>query len=96
MAIARIINEDGGTSSGGGGQGDSLTIENLSNQITGSNINFATSNVFVSQSLQVYYNGLLQVRGEDYTEDNDREGLTWALAPELDSKVLVIYTIDNS
>ena len=75
MAIVQIINRSGGTSDTGGGGSTTLKIENLSSQVTGSNINFSTSSQFV-----------------DYTEDGDRRGVTFALAPETGSKVVVIYS----
>ena len=94
MAIVQIINRSGGTSDTGGGGSTTLKIENLSSQVTGSNINFSTSSQFVEDSIQVYYNGVLQIQGgsDDYTEDGDRRGVTFALAPETGSKVVVIYS----
>lgn len=97
MAIARIINTDGGTSDSGSSGSVSLKIENLSSQVTGTETNFSTSETFVSESVQVYYNGVLQIRGsnDDYIEDGDRNGVTFALAPELNSKVVVIYSVES-
>lgn len=93
MPVVKIIQDTGGTTSTGGGGGSAnLTIDNLSAQVTGSNINFSTSSTFVQDSVQVYYNGLLQIKNEDYTEDTDQEGITFALAPEIDSKVVLIYS----
>lgn len=95
MSVVRIIGETGGTTpSGGGGGSASLKIENLSSQVTGSNLNFSTSSQFVEDTIQVYYNGVLQIQGglDDYTEDSDRQGITFALAPESGSKVVVIYS----
>ena len=94
MAIVQIINSSGGTSDTGGGGSTTLKIENLSSQVTGSNINFSTSSQFVEDSIQVYYNGVLQIQGgsDDYTEDGDRRGVTFALAPETGTKVVVIYS----
>ena len=94
MAIVQIINRSGGTSDTGGGGSTTLKIENVSSQVTGSNINFSTSSQFVEDSIQVYYNGVLQIQGgsDDYTEDGDRRGVTFALAPEAGSKVVVIYS----
>ena len=55
MAIVQIINRSGGTSdTGGGGGSATLKIENLSSQVTGSNINFSTSSQFVEDTIQVY------------------------------------------
>jgi hypothetical protein len=95
MAIVQIINRSGGTSDTGGGGSTTLKIENLSSQVTGSNINFSTSSQFVEDSIQVYYNGVLQIQGgsDDYTEDGDRRGVTFALAPETGTKVVVIYSV---
>jgi len=92
MPVVRIIQETGGTHSGGGGGSANLTIENLTAQVTGTNINFATSDQFVEDSIQVYYNGILQIQNDDYTEDQDLQGITFALAPETGSKVVVIYS----
>jgi hypothetical protein len=94
MSVVQIINRSGGTSNTGGGGSTTLKIENLSSQVTGSNINFSTSSQFVEDSIQVYYNGVLQIQGgsDDYTEDSDRRGVTFALAPETSSKVVVIYS----
>ena len=94
MAIVQIINRSGGTSDTGGGGSTTLKIVNLSSQVTGSNINFSTSSQFVEDSIQVYYNGVLQIQGgsDDYTEDGDRRGVTFALAPETGTKVVVIYS----
>ena len=49
---------------------------------------------FVEDTIQVYYNGVLQIQGgsDDYTEDSDKRGITFALAPEAGSKVVVIYS----
>ena len=95
MAIVQIINRSGGTSDTGGGGSTTLKIENLSSQVTGSNINFSTSSQFVEDTIQVYYNGVLQIQGgsDDYTEDGDRRGVTFALAPETGTKVVVIYSV---
>jgi hypothetical protein len=95
MAIVQIINRSGGTSDTGGGGSTTLKIENLSSQVNGSNINFSTSSQFVEDSIQVYYNGVLQIQGgsDDYTEDGDRRGVTFALAPETGTKVVVIYSV---
>ena len=95
MAIVQIINRSGGTSNTGGGGSTTLKIENLSSQVNGSNINFSTSSQFVEDSIQVYYNGVLQIQGgsDDYTEDGDRRGVTFALAPETGTKVVVIYSV---
>lgn len=94
MAIVQIINRSGGTSDTGGGASATLKIENLSSQVTGSNINFSTASQFVEDTIQVYYNGVLQIQGgsDDYTEDGDRRGVTFALAPETGTKVVVIYS----
>ena len=94
MAIVQIINRSGGTSDTGGGGSTTLKIENLSSQVTGSNINFSTSSQFVEDTIQVYYNGVLQIQGgsDDYTENGDRRGVTFALAPETGTKVVVIYS----
>ena len=94
MAIVQIINRSGGTSDTGGGASATLKIENLSSQVTGSNINFSTSSQFVEDTIQVYYTGVLQIQGgsDDYTEDGDRRGVTFALAPETGTKVVVIYS----
>ena len=95
MAIVQIINRSGGTSDTGGGGSTTLKIENVSSQVNGSNINFSTSSQFVEDSIQVYYNGVLQIQGgsDDYTEDGDRRGVTFALAPETGTKVVVIYSV---
>ena len=95
MSVVRIIQETGGTHSGGGGGSANLTIENLTAQVTGTNINFATSDQFVEDSIQVYYNGILQIQNDDYTEDQDLQGITFALAPETGSKVVVIYSVST-
>tara|TARA_R100001163_G_scaffold39009_1_gene29705 strand:+ start:616 stop:909 length:294 start_codon:yes stop_codon:yes gene_type:complete len=94
MSVVQIINRSGGTSDTGGGGSTTLKIENLSSQVNGSNINFSTSSQFVENSIQVYYNGMLQIQGgsDDYTEDGDRRGVTFALAPETGTKVVVIYS----
>jgi len=95
MPIVQIIQDTGGTTpSGGGGGSVSLTTENLSSQVNGSNTNFSTSSQFVEDSIQVFYNGVLQIQGgnDDYTEDTDKRGITFALAPETGSKVVVIYS----
>lgn len=93
MPVVQIIQDTGGTTSTGGGGSANLTTDNLSAQVTGSNIHFSTSSTFVQDSVQVYYNGLLQIKNEDYTEDTDQEGITFALAPEVDSKVVLIYSV---
>ncbi len=94
MSVVQIINRSGGTSDTGGGGSTTLKIENLSSQVNGSNINFSTSSQFVEDTIQVYYNGVLQIQGgsDDYTEDSDRRGVTFALAPETGTKVVVIYS----
>lgn len=92
MSVVRIIGDTGGTTPSGGGGSTTLTTENLSSQVNGSNINFSTSSDFVEDSVQVYYNGILQIQGDDYTEDSDQRGVTFALAPETGSKVVVIYS----
>ena len=93
MAVVQVINRNGGTHSDPAAS-TTLKIENLSSQVNGSNINFSTSSQFVQDSIQVYYNGVLQIQGgsDDYTEDSDRRGGTFALAPETGSKVVVIYS----
>ena len=94
MSVVRVISSTGGTTSSGGGGSTTLKIENLSTQVNGSNINFSTSSVFVEDTIQVYFNGILQIQGglEDYTEDADKQGITFAIAPETNTKVVVIYS----
>lgn len=93
MSVVQIIDRNGGTAGGGGGgSSSSLITENLSSQVTGTNINFSTGSEYTDGTLQVFYNGLLQIKNEDYTEDPDSQGITFALAPEVDSKVVVIYS----
>ena len=94
MSVVRIIGDTGGTTPSGGGGSASLKIENLSSQVTGTNTNFSTAAEFVEDTIQVYYNGVLQIQGgiDDYTEDSDKRGITFALAPEAGSKVVVIYS----
>ena len=92
MSIVRVIGDTGGTTPSGGGGSTTLTTENLSSQVNGSNINFSTSSGFVEDTVQVYYNGILQIQSDDYTEDTDNQGITFALAPETGSKVVVIYS----
>jgi hypothetical protein len=94
MSVVQIINRNGGTTPSGGGGSASLKMENLSSQVTGSNTNFSTAAEFVEDTIQVYYNGVLQIQGgsDDYTEDSDKRGITFALAPEAGSKVVVIYS----
>ena len=95
MSIVHIINGNGGTTDNGGGGSATLKIENLSSQVNGSNIYFSTASQFVEDTIQVYYNGVLQIQGgsDDYTEDGDRRGVTFALAPETGTKVVVIYSV---
>lgn len=92
MSVVKVIGDSGGTTPSGGGGSTTLTTENLSSQVNGSNINFSTSSEFVEDSVQVYYNGILQIQSDDYTEDTDNQGITFALAPETGSKVVVIYS----
>ena len=94
MSVVKVIGSTGGTTPSGGGGSATLKIENLSTQVNGSNINFSTSSEFVEDTIQVYYNGVLQIQGgsDDYTEDNDRQGVTFAFAPETATKVVVIYS----
>ena len=94
MSVVKVIGSTGGTTSSGGGGSATLKIENLSSQVNGSNINFSTSSEFVQDTIQVYYNGVLQIQGgsDDYTEDADRQGVTFAIAPETSTKVVVIYS----
>ena len=92
MSVVQVINRQGGTAGGAGGSGSSLITENLSSQVNGTNINFSTDNEYTDGTLQVFYNGLLQIKNEDYTEDSDNQGITFALAPEVDTKVVVIYS----
>ena len=92
MSVVQIIGPNGGTAGGGGGSASSLITENLSSQVNGTNINFSTGSEYTDGTLQVFYNGLLQIKNEDYTEDSDNLGITFALAPEVDSKVVVLYS----
>jgi len=93
MSVVQIIGRNGGTSGGGGGgSASSLITENLSSQVNGSNINLSTGSEYTDGTLQVFYNGLLQIKNEDYTEDSDNQGITFALAPEVNSKVVVLYS----
>ena len=92
MSVVKVIGDSGGTTPSGSGGSTTLKIENLSSQVNGSNINFSTSSEFVEDSVQVYYNGILQIQSDDYTEDTDNQGITFALAPEAGSKVVVIYS----
>lgn len=94
MSVVKIINESGGTTATGSGS-TNLTIDNKSAEVNGTNLNFSTSSEFVSESTMVYYNGVLQIRNEDYTEDGDRQGVTFALAPETGTKVVIIYSADT-
>ena len=91
MSVVKVVNTTGGTSSQSGGASSSEQIDNVSSQVDGTNINFSTTEEFQAGSTKVYYNGVLQIRGEDYTEDGDGFGVTFALAPEQSTKVIIIY-----
>lgn len=93
MPVIRIIQESGGTASSGSGGSSNQVIDNLSGQANGSNVNFATSQTFVAASVQVYYNGMLQIASDGYTEDTDRGGITMLFAPEVNSKIVLIYQV---
>jgi len=95
MSVVRIIQESGGTSSGGSGSSANQIIDNLSGQVNGSNVNFSTSSTFIAQTVQVYYNGMLQILSDGYTEDVDRGGITMLFAPEVNSKIVLIYQEDS-
>ncbi|MCA9428213.1 MAG: hypothetical protein KC994_24245, partial [Candidatus Omnitrophica bacterium] len=47
----------------------------------GSRTQFSTSTTYVSGSLRVYANGLIQVPGVHYTEDIGLDGYTFTTAP---------------
>ena len=93
MSVVQIINRNGGTHADNAGGSATLKIDNLSAQVNGSNINFSTTAIFVEDSAQVFYNGVLQIQNDDYTEDTDENGITFAVAPEAGSKVVVIYSV---
>ncbi len=62
----------GGDDSGGGGGGSSQskTYEDISSQANNSNTTFTTSNSFVSNSVELYYNGIRQRNPNEFTETN--------------------------
>ena len=93
MSVVQIINRNGGTHTDASGGSATLKIDNLSAQVNGSNINFSTTVIFVEDSAQVFYNGVLQINNDDYTEDTDENGITFAVAPEVGSKVVLIYSV---
>lgn len=43
----------------------------------GSNMNYSTSNKFVSGTLKVYWNGQLLLNGYHFSEDSDKNGYTF-------------------
>jgi hypothetical protein len=53
---------------GGGAVGDTMTKDDLTNQINGSLQQFTTSNTYQTGSLRVYLNGLYLRSGLDYEE----------------------------
>lgn len=93
MAISQIINPTtGGTVAGGGGGGSDMKTDNLTSQVDGSNVTFATSENYVQDSLQVYYNGILQIIGEGiYYISSNQFG--FSVAPSGADKVVAIYSI---
>ena len=93
MSVVQIIGSNGGTSSSNGGASGNQYIDNLSGQVNGSNVNFSTSNTFIGSTVQVYYNGMLQILNDGYTEDTDKGGITMLFAPETGSKIVLIYQI---
>ena len=93
MSIVQIIGRTGGTSSQL--TNISIKIENVSSQVNGSNINFSTADTFIEDTVQVTVNGLIQTPSEDYTEDTDKQGITFGQAPESGDKVIFQYVISS-
>jgi len=55
--------------------------ETPSGTIDGSNKTFSCSYTFVTESLEVYLNGLLQIRDTDYAENGNLNGFVMTNAP---------------
>lgn len=71
---------------------DMVTGETPSGSVNGSNTSYTTSNGYVSGTLQVWINGLLQKPSDHYSETNPSSG-TFSMdeAPESGDNILVAY-----
>lgn len=62
----------------------------------GETVNFSTTYKFISGSTMVFIDGILREEGvgQDYIEDEDKMGITFASAPLSDEKVEIRYIRD--
>ena len=95
MAIKRVFNLEGGTTSGGSGDGSEIT-ENLTSQVNGQNTTFSTSQKFVAGRIRIYYNGVRQIIGDGVSEGPNRVSVSFLAAPLSGDSVIVDYELSNS
>lgn len=63
MAVINIINNQGG--------GSNYYSEDISDQIVFDNLDFQSTNIFKTNTLEVFLNGILLKRDRDYSEGSD-------------------------
>ena len=68
----------------------SLTEENLSSQVNGSNTAFTTANAYGSNTLRVFWNGQKLIRGNEFTETGSTSFST-TFTPDNDTYITVEY-----
>ena len=69
-----------------------VSDETPTGSVNGSNTSFTTQRAYISTSLEVFINGLKQIRGTDYTETTPGSGIfTMAVAPATGDAVRVNY-----
>lgn len=78
---------------GGGAGGDTMTKDDLSNQINGSLQQFSTSNYYQTGSLRVYLNGLYLRAGQDYEELTSNTFRLLVITPATGEDLMVEYII---
>lgn len=82
-----------GGGGGGGGGGGPVTFEyaeEATGAINGSNTVFTVVHPYITGSLRVYLNGVLQDLGDDYTE-TDTDEFTMVVAPTTGDKLTAVY-----
>ena len=72
-------------------EGANVKYADLNSQVDGSNLTFTVPENYESGTLYVFFNGILQTRGDGFTETTSNT-FTFSFTPETGENVIILYT----
>jgi hypothetical protein len=72
-------------------EGANVKYADLNSQVDGSNVTFTVPENYESGTLYVFFNGMIQTRGDGYTETTSST-FTLTFTPDSGENIIILYT----